>query len=419
MRVTYYLASIALAVPLISLGADSGFSADNAYNKLSLPDALALALAANPNILVAEREREANVGISMQAATRRNPTLSSSIEDTRNANRLTTIQLNQPLELGGKRQARMEAAGLGLDAAEMDIATRKAEIAAAVTTAFYEVLAAQERMQLAASFVNLAQRATRAAENRVQAGKVSPVEETKSRVAESSVRIEATQARRALNVARQRLAALWSGSADFDEAEGSLESLPILPELAELSVQLAQSPVLERARLEIGRRETIARLETAKRVPDLTVSVGAQRNQELGINQAVFGLSVPIPVFDRNQGNIHEAVSRTDKARVELAALQLSMHTNLSAEYEQWLASSQEAEALRLDILPGASSAFEAAAKGFEMGKFNFLDVLDAQRTLFQAQSQYLNALLGVHRAHAEIGRLLGNSLQAAQPNNK
>ncbi|MCB5185962.1 TolC family protein [Methylobacillus gramineus] len=419
MRIIYCFTSMLLALPLMVMAADSGFSVSKATNNtLNLHDALMMALAANPAISIAEREREANEGMQMQAATRRNPLISSSIEDTRNANRLTTIQIDQPLELGGKRQARMEAASAGLSAAESDIVTRKAEIAAAVTMAFYEVLAAQERMQLAASFVSLAEGATRIAVRRVEAGKVSPVEETKSRVAESSVRIEQNQAGRALNMARQRLAALWGGSAmDIGEAEGNLESLPLLPENTSLQDDLLQSPMMKRARLEIERREAITRLETSKRVPDLTVSLGAQRNQELGINQAVLGLSIPIPVFDRNQGNIHEAISRADKARDELLALQLNIRTNLSTAYEQWLASSQEAEALKQDILPGARSAFNAASKGFEMGKFNFLEVLDAQRTLFQAQSQYLNALLGVHRAHAEIGRLLGHFLPAAEPN--
>jgi len=66
---------------------------------------------------------------------------------------------------------------------------------------------------------------------------------------------------------------------------------------------------------------------------------------------------------------------------------------------------------LRSEILPGAQSAYEASAKGFELGKFSFLDVLDAQRTLFQAKTQYVRALAESHRAAADIERIIGNEV--------
>jgi cobalt-zinc-cadmium efflux system outer membrane protein len=75
----------------------------------------------------------------------------------------------------------------------------------------------------------------------------------------------------------------------------------------------------------------------------------------------------------------------------------------------------QEASALQKEILPGAQSAYDAAATGFEFGKFSFLDVLDAQRTLLQAKSQYLGALSEAHRAAAEIDRILGASMPATK----
>ena len=152
-----------------------------------------------------------------------------------------------------------------------------------------------------------------------------------------------------------------------------------------------------------------ARLEKAKRIPDLTVSMGARRNEDLGINQAILGLAIPIPVFDRNQGNLQEALSRTDKARDELQALQVQQSTLLASAHERFLAAQQEVGMIRSDILPGAQSAYDAAVKGFEFGKFGFLDVLDAQRTFFLARAQYLNAVLRGHQALAEIERLVGD----------
>jgi cobalt-zinc-cadmium efflux system outer membrane protein len=175
---------------------------------LSLETAIQLALDANPAIAVAAREQAAIEGVQVQAAVRPNPSISTFMHDTRSATRETTIQLNQPFELGNKRAARIEAADVRYDAAGASIEAQKAEIRAAVIAAFYEVLVAQERLSLARSSLELAQRARDAASKRVLAGKVSPVEETKSKVAESAVRIDLNQAQSLLNTARHRLSAL-------------------------------------------------------------------------------------------------------------------------------------------------------------------------------------------------------------------
>ena len=148
--------------------------------------------------------------------------------------------------------------------------------------------------------------------------------------------------------------------------------------------------------------------------PSVTVSLGVNRNEELGRNQAIVGVSVPLPIFDTNRGNILEAQRRTDKARDELAGTETRLGTELSQAVEKLSTSRQEVQALQQDILPGAQSAYEAATTGFEYGKFGFLDVLDAQRTLLQARSQYLRALSEVHRAGAEIDRILGAPMAAA-----
>lgn len=382
---------------------------------LSLEAAIQLALDANPTIAVATREQEAVEGAQIQAAVRPNPSISTFMQDTRSATRETTIQLNQPFELGNKRAARIEAADVRYDVAGASIEAQKAEIRAAVIAAFYEVLVAQERLSLAKSSLDLAQRARDAASKRVLAGKVSPVEETKSKVAESAVRIDLNQAHSLLNTARHRLSALWGNpNPSFTEAIGQVDALKSTLDLEALSAMLASSPAIKRAKLEVEQRDALARFEKAKRIPDLTVSMGARRNEELGLNQAILGVSIPIPVFDRNQGNLQEALSRTDKAKDELLSLQVQQSTLLATAYERLLTAQQEVSMIKTEILPGAQSAYDAAVKGFEFGKFGFLDVLDAQRTFFLARSQYLNALLRGHQAMAEIERLVGDTSHTA-----
>ena len=174
---------------------------------LTLRSALSMVLQSNPSLSSASREQEATEGAIVQAGAWPNPVLGAQLEDLRRDNRTTTIQLSQPIELGGKRAARVTAAERARDQAASALAARRSELRAATVTLFFEVLTAQERLRLAEDSVGLAQIATKAATNRVTAGKVSPLEETRARVAEAGVRVELLQAEGTLRSARQQLAA--------------------------------------------------------------------------------------------------------------------------------------------------------------------------------------------------------------------
>jgi len=379
---------------------------------LTLKAALTLAGGANAELAAARHELGALDGAVQQAGLPPNPTLSVERLDRRRQDgdrRETTFQLSQPLELGGKRAARVQAAARGRDSAAAELALRQAEIRAAVIDGWFAVLAAQEHVRLAQQAAELAQRAAGATARRVVAGKVSPLEETRARVAASSVQLELIRARSLLAGARQRLATLWGNPAPrFERVDGAIEALPELAPAEAMRGRLQRAPALALARSELARRQALAQVELSKRTPDLTLNVGGKRSEELGRTQAVFGISLPLPLFDRNQGSVLESARRVDQARDELAATALRLEAGLAQAREQFDLARQQAQALRGDILPGAQSAYDAASTGFDYGKFGFLDVLDAQRTLLQAQTQYLNALADAHRALAVIGRILG-----------
>jgi cobalt-zinc-cadmium efflux system outer membrane protein len=264
---------------------------------LTLAAALDLALRANPDITVALREREASEGAVIQGRARPNPSIEYLVEDTRTTTRTTTVQINQPIELAGKRSARIAIAERGRDIADIELATRRAEIRASVVSAFFDVLSAQERTRLAKETVILAERATGAVSKRVIAGKTSPVEETKARVAEAGVRVELAQAQGELRVARQRLTGLWGNPIPrFERAEGDVDTLPPVPSSDMVEQRIEASPVLKRASVEITRRTSVTALERARRMPDPTISVGVKRAEELGRDQLLVGVSIPIPV---------------------------------------------------------------------------------------------------------------------------
>ena len=379
---------------------------------LSLAKAIELALEGNPEVAAAKRQLEATEGQVLQGRSRPNPELAYSLEDARSKTRTQSWQLNLPLELGGKRAARTKAAEKSREQAQAQLAELQATVRANVAAAYFDVLTAQERLVLARDSAALAKSSTDTVSKRVAAGKVSPVEESKARVAEAGVRVELAQAASEQRNALSRLFALL-GRIDtpFTVLEGKAENLPSVPSLADLQPLISSAPGVVLARIEVDRRKALTDLEQSKRVPDVTVSVGMQRSNETQRNVLLFGVSVPLPVFDRNQGNLLEALKLEDKARDELQAATVRLHSGVAQARERLSTITAEVQSLQQEVLPGAKSAYDAATIGFENGKFNFLEVLDAQRTYFTAKSQYLKALGEAHRAAADIDRLLGASM--------
>ncbi|PPD43553.1 MAG: cobalt-zinc-cadmium resistance protein [Methylotenera sp.] len=410
MRYTQFLFFV-----LLNLSAQFGLIIPAlAAENISLDEATTLALQANPDIAVAISGREVESGQALQAGARPNPTLSGQVQDLRSQNRISSIILSQQLETAGKRDKRIAAADASIAIADADIRIAQAETSAKVYAAFYQVLAAQQAQMLAVELLQIGTTSTETTAKRVLAGKVSPVEETKAKVIEAGLKIELVNANQQLAAAKKRLISLWGKGLASTEttaftAVGELDKFNTLPALAELAAELPNSPRLKKASLAVTQKQALSEIEKSKQTPDITVSLGAQRNQELGgLTQAIIGLSIPIPLFDRNQGNLQSAKAREMQSQDEKTALENQLQAELAIAYAGWQSQIEAITTYTQDILPGAQSAFDAARKGFEFGKFSFLEVLDAQRTLFQTKTQFIQTQSSAHQAEADIQNILG-----------
>jgi cobalt-zinc-cadmium efflux system outer membrane protein len=253
---------------------------------------------------------------------------------------------------------------------------------------------------------DLAARTVDVAGKRVAAGKISPIDETRARLAAVDATTAYTQATAALAIARTKLGALIGRStvALVDDSD----RLPDAASLAALPSRTDASVAVRRARGQLAARQAQADVERAARVPDVTVTVGTKRDDQIGRRQAVVGLSLPLPLFNRNDDALRAALRRTDAAGDELAATQVETAAALTAARTRYEAARNDVLLLRRDVLPNAQTAYEQTLKGFEYGKFSFLDVLDAQRTWFQAQTRQWDSLEAAWRAWADIERLAG-----------
>lgn len=385
---------------------------------LTLEQAVAKALAANPTLRAAALDVAIADGARRQAGVFRNPEVSFVREGSQRGTRTQTVQLSQVLELGGKRSARIRLAERERSLAEGNLGVARTDLRADVTAAYFDALGAQERLQIAQASLDVASKAATAAEKRVAAGRVSPVEQDRAGVAQASARLDLAQAQSELSIAMHTLAAYWGETAAVSRPLVVPElDLAAAPSLSELQQRLDASPQLRRSRLQVEREEAQVGLDRSQRMPDVTLMVGRQKDDEIGRTQTVLGVSLPIPLFNRNQGSLQASLSRAEKARTELEASRLRLHQSLTTAYQRAQLSREQVRTMREDILPRAQRVFDAAVTGFEAGKFSFLDVLAAQRTLLQIRTQYIQALYDRYRAVADLGRYVDTD--GATPNDR
>lgn len=401
-------------------------TAATATGELTLRQALALALLHNPDLAAFSWEVRVKEAEALQAGLLPNPELGIEMENFAGDDAFsgtdaaeTTVTLSQLVELGGKRGKRRAAASLEANLAGWDFETRRLDVLTATAKSFVAVLAAQERLIQADELSALADRFFRTVSERVEAGKVSPVEQTRAQVPLSAAHVAQDRARLALEAARQELTALWGNeAATFERAVGTLESIAPVPSQEQLTSLLEQSPDVARWKTEEQQRNARLALERANGIPDLTLFAGNRNLQETGDHAFVAGISIPLPLFDRNQGGIAAARAARSKAREERRSAYSQAVASLAAGYRDLSAAFVEARTLREEILPAAGQSFEAAEFGYREGKFGFLEVLDAQRTLFEVRGQYIEALAAYHQGRAEVERLIGAPLETDIVNN-
>jgi cobalt-zinc-cadmium efflux system outer membrane protein len=438
--------------------------------ELSLDDALRRTHERNPRLAAMREAHLATEGRRIAAAARPNPELSFEAEnvrfgdgpDTDSTLRTPddtvleqsresasnsgfgeselTLMISQAIELGGKRARRIALADAETQAALWDYEVARGTALAQTRQAFVDALAAQELTALRGRLAALAAEGAQAAAIRVDAGKDSPMLRDRADVEHAQARIALAAAERQRVATRYVLAAQWDDrEPDFDAVGGDLYAIAAPPDAAALREALERSPDLARWTSEVTVREAAVALARSNRSPDLTLSLGwrgmtlpetTERTFDAGgalttvsrsepdddwDHSIVFGVSVPLPLFNRNRGAVLEAEHLAARAGHERRAGIAEAWADLLAVLVQVEAAHAAAVELRDAVIPAAQRAFDAAELGFQSGKFTYLESLDAQRTLFEVQSDYIVALAEYHRGVAELERLLGaRTLDAA-----
>ena len=390
---------------------------------LSLRDVLCLTLVRNPELQAFTFELRAAEARTIQAGVLPNPALSAELENIGSTGSITkgasasesTLQLSQLIELGGKRAKRLRLAGLERELTGWDYEVKRLDVLTEAKKAFVDVVATAERLAFTADLLRLAEQVQRTVSARVQAGKVSPIEQTRTHITVSTARLQVQQARTIYEAAKKRLAAFWGSTTPaFEGVSGFLDTTAPLPSLEALTAQVQKNPDIARWATELAARRAHVEVAQSKAVPDLTVSGGVRYLNEVKEGTFVLGFSLPLPLFDRNQGGIQEAYARLSKAELEQRVAEVRVSTALSDAYQNLVNAANEVTTLQNEVLPTAQETFQATEEGYRLGKFGLLDVLDVQRTFFETRGRSLEALATYHKAVADLERLSGEELHTA-----
>ena len=162
---------------------------------------------------------------------------------------------------------------------------------------------------------------------------------------------------------------------------------------------------------EIAQREAALEIERAARIPSVELSLAGRHHPLGNVGGVVAGLSIPIPVFDRNQGSVLAARQQLARVRTEQHQADVSVRSALVVSHQALVIASRQVTILRDQIIPRADRVFDGTRRGYSTGLFRYVEVLDAQRTLFAARRELLDALLALHFAATDLERLTGTPL--------
>jgi len=404
---------IGMSSLLIALGAPSLAIGQQPLNRVSVDEAVELALKQNPTLLSQQATLLSTKAGETTAALRPNPTMNFAAEQLRPGGSQSeaqyTVSLGQPIELGGKRQRRMDSARAATQVASYQLDDARRQVVLLVRTSFASALIAREQLALAEANLKTLDDTERIQRLRAEKGDISQLELLRIQVQRFTFARDAADARQALEAAKiaLRTAAGSLNIADDFEIVGDLDFKDIPLDRAMLVQRaLDNRPDLRAAEADRARARADHRLARANAWWDITPLIEYQR---IGPDDTIgFGISFPLRIFDRNQGEIERTqaeIARVDAVR-EATALQVL--AALDTDRQAALIQRDRVVSLRDNYLPKATRARDTVEYAYRRGGQSLLDFLDAQRSYretalahLQALGSYLNAL---YQLEADIG---------------
>ncbi len=373
----------------------------------------------NHPLLAAARQREAMfAGELFEAGLKPNPTFTISGENFPldppeggfRFNRTVDwfAYFSQTIERGNKRELRQAAAQRAVEVAKVEAEGLERQLVYEVKVAYQHAAIARERIELLRENVNQLGQLVKLNEVRVNAGYTAEGDLIKVRL--EAQRLDYSVRKAMIEYDRAKIALQKAmGEASFEAEFELAERLNFKP--TALNLQALQEAALRRSNIKLGearleKAQALLQLERANARPDLTASFGYKRN---GQDNALYGaLSIPLPLYSKNQGNIARSEAEVAVVEAELKFERAVVLAELTAARRTVEANERQIEALRTEFLRNADESQQVSLAAYREGATDLLHLIDAQRTRTQAQELYFQALADYQLAIHELERAAG-----------
>jgi len=391
---------------------------------LTLTDALRRTLTSSPALgvyPVSQREADA---MQLQAQLRPAPEISLDIENIAGSKDFNgadaaeyTLALSQTIELGDKRDRRIDVAQWQQRGVAADYAIARADVLARTATRFIECAKADRVTDWAQRRLQWAERSAQTASTRAAAGAVSSAEVKRLEIAALRARVALARARSHQQQMRGELAAMWgTANVDFDAVAARLDLLPAIePEQVWLD-RLQSAPQLQRYATQDRLLTAQQQLVAAQAQPDVTLSLGVRRLEADDANALVLGASMPLAFGSRNQAAVAQARAHLDRNAVEQQRTTLEMQAALRSLYQQLQITRTEAQLLRAEALPKAQLAYREFERGYQAGRFSTLELLTAQDEQLALEREAIDAEASFHLQQIALQQLTGQVIGEVSP---
>lgn len=405
-------------ISIFAFGLSGVAFAGTTKQTIDLPWVLGQTLLNNPNLKTFPYEQRVIEAQQLQAGIRPNPRVSMSLENVLGTGAMsalssaeTNLALSQLIEMGDKRQRRIEVAEFELRQLNSEFELTRLDVLSEAANRYYQLLRLQALAEWNQRRIEIERNALATIEKRANAGAIARADVSK--MALRVVRSEAVGLRLEgeLRVAQRRLAAMWGSEGDFSQVEGQLSEFPELPEAADVLNAIETAPSFVRL-LDLERlSHTKVRLAQANANSDITVGMGIRRNEALDDIGLTFNFSIPLALTNPNEGNILAAKAEQDKvleqqrlARSELRLSLLEIHQGMSNNLSQGQRLSQQ-------ILPIAKQLLKDTESAYRIGQANVLQLVDAQNELFAIERELIEAKAATYLQLLELERITGQSM--------
>ncbi len=375
-------------------------------------DLVQLAVGRNPRLGKATFAIDAAHGKYTQAGLYPNPVFAVTADElgdrTGPTGIITAPQVSQEIVTGGKLSLSQAVAAREVDQAALALLRERYAVIGSVRSAFYDLYALERRVAVLDELVKLAADAVRNGQILLDNKQIARLDLVQLEVELARFQSQAESARQELPAARKRLAAVVGDPRlPVGAVAGPYDDVPVYDPDRTLDAVLASHPEVQSARVGVDRARAAVRRAEVEPIPNLTVSTGYIRQGQNKSNDWLLGVSAPLPVWNKNQGNIRAARAELGAAAQEVARVENDLAERVATSVRAYSAAVTLAAKYRADILPKAEETYTLSLEAFKGGQFEYLRVIQAQRAVAEARLEYNRALGEGWRAAADLSGLL------------